>query len=251
MIFSSLKFHQILLLIVIFSCGQSNQVNPFSQMRDDELRINMIKAFNYAGGLDKWKQVESVSFTKKAVYYLPEGGIDIELTQQQFFQIYPTLIANFNWEQDGNKISLSFENESATKTINGEIQKFNPLDTEQVLGDFLVLTIPFNLMDNAENLALVGEMVYDDTHAIVIHSINHKLNPRNDWWYFFDEETGKYLASTVHHSPTFAHIKNEEFEEIQGLKFPAHRQSFRTDSLGNIEYLRAEFFYSDYKIRFK
>jgi len=248
---SFLNICSIFLIIISFSCKRSKEANPYNQMTDDELKIIMIKAVGYAGGLEKWKQVQSVSFTKKAVYYLPEGGIDIELTQQQFFQIYPTLSADFRWEQAGNQISLSYENGTATKKINGQIQKPNPFDDEQVLGDFLVLTIPFSLLDNAENLEVAGEMSFEATHAAVVYSANHRLNPANEWWYFFDEETGAYLASTVHHSPTFAHIRNEEFQDVQGLKLPAHRRSFRTDSLGNIEYLRAEFFYSDYKIRFK
>lgn len=240
-----------LLITLAFSCNQGKEANPFNQMTDDELKIIMIKAVGYAGGIDRWKQVESISFTKKAVYYLPEGTIDVALTQQQSFKIHPTLNAMFKWEQAGNQVTLSYENGMAVKTINGQIQNANPFDIEQVLGDFLVLAIPFSLLENASNLEMVGELAFDDQEAVVVHSINHRLNPVNDWWYFFNEETGEYLASTVHHSPTYAHIKNEEFQNVEGLKFPAHRRSFRTDSLGNIEYLRAEFFYSDYKIRLR
>ena len=93
----------------------------------------------------------------------------------------------------------------------------------------------------------------DSIEADVINAVydpeNIKTHSTSDiWWFYFDTKTGYFLGSKVFHSPTYALIHNMKFSNDNSLKFPSRRKSYRTDSLGNIQFLRAEFWYSKFKI---
>ena len=63
--------------------------------------------------------------------------------------------------------------------------------------------------------------------------------------FYFDTESHVLLATLIYHAPTYAFVDNEKMEMIDGMLWNTERTTYRTDSLRNVEYVRAEFVYSE------
>ncbi len=116
--------------------------------------------------------------------------------------------------------------------------------------------MPFKLLDAGTVLTASGSVILRSGQQA--HAIKANYNPEKnsnhstteEWIYYFDENTAAFLGSLVFHSPTYAYIENLKFTDHLPIKLPLHRKSYRTNRHREIEYLRAEFQYSEYKITF-
>ena len=120
---------------------------------------------------------------------------------------------------------------------------------------FYVLGMPFKLKDPGTFLSYEGTVDFNGKTADVVKAAyspedfeNHSTTDL--WWYYFDTVDGAFLRCMVYHPPTYARIENIAFREVEGMKFQKRRMSYRCDSLGNKQFLRAEFWYEDYAITF-
>ncbi|MDX1406798.1 MAG: hypothetical protein R3330_01660, partial [Saprospiraceae bacterium] len=68
------------------------------------------------------------------------------------------------------------------------------------------------------------------------------------WWYFFDRDGGSHLASMVYHPPTYALIENTTMTDAHPIRFNVYRRSYRCDSTRVKQFLRGEFYYSDFRV---
>ena len=108
-------------------------------------------------------------------------------------------------------------------------------------------------MDKGTNLEYIGEDILADSsqvHVIMPTYADSEVGS-DRWWYYFDKESNMLLANMVNHSPTYSYIINLSYDESTDIVFNAHRKSFFVDSLHNVRYLRAEYFYDNYTLGFK
>ena len=63
-------------------------------------------------------------------------------------------------------------------------------------------------------------------------------------------KTDKLIANRVDHLGRLSFIENLSFDETSGLVLHKHRKSYFVNTDNSVKYLRAEYFYGDYKIAF-
>jgi hypothetical protein len=146
------------------------------------------------------------------------------------------------------------ENGQANKTVNGVIET-SEAAYQSFMSAYYVLLMPFKLLDPGTHLSYIGESVLNEQTAQILKatydpSTKENHSTADEWYFFFEPTTGRYIASAVYHAPTYALIENNEQENVSGIVFNTYRKSWRVDSLFNKEYLRGEFWYSDFQVSF-
>lgn len=159
------------------------------------------------------------------------------------------------WTTDAGKNTLLHSTSESTKQLNDSIIDQGTKVRESAMSAFYVLGMPFKLKDKGTNLTYEGQQSFNDKTVDVVRASyspdefdNHSTSDL--WWYYFDESDGAFLGCMVYHPPTYALIENIAFHDVEGMKFQKRRMSYRCDSLGNKQYLRAEFWYNDFEVSF-
>ena len=73
----------------------------------------------------------------------------------------------------------------------------------------------------------------------------------DQWTYFFNAKTFLVVAAKVFHSPTVSFIENIKFNKETPFVFNAERESVFLNKDGSKDFLRASYFYSNYKVALK
>lgn len=118
-----------------------------------------------------------------------------------------------------------------------------------------VIGIPFKLLDPGVQLQYNGITKIDQTDVYVVQATYNPSASSNHstpdiWWYYFDTSDYRVLHNKVKTSDHWAWIDNLTFDKSGSILFNKHRKSYRCDSLGNKLYLRAEYFYGNYKVKY-
>lgn len=235
-------------------CSQSRDSaspgDPYAHISDEQVREVLGKAISAAGGIHKWRAVELLSYTKRSKLLLEDGTVESEVVQRHEYRMQPGFSAVITWEEGGNSHMIRYEDGEAVKEVNGVPDSASAEET--VMSALYTLGMPFKLLDAGADLRYKGvDTLRDGTPVDVIKATyrpeEHDNHSTSDvWWYYFDRDDGRYCAAIVYHPPTYAYIENVEIHEDLPLRFNAHRKSYRSDSLRNIQFLRAEFWYSDF-----
>ncbi|MFT4575601.1 MAG: hypothetical protein ACI9SI_000511, partial [Polaribacter sp.] len=69
------------------------------------------------------------------------------------------------------------------------------------------------------------------------------------WFYYFETKTYQLVATKVVHGARISMIKNVSYDKSTGLLFNHHRKSFFIKPSGEMDYLRAEYFYTNFYIK--
>ncbi|MEM9341404.1 MAG: DUF6503 family protein, partial [Bacteroidota bacterium] len=150
----------------------------------------------------------------------------------------------------------TFHSDSASlKFLNDSLVDRGSKVRESAFSALYVLGMPFKLKDPGTILSYEGKKEINGKTVDVINASyspkEHDNHSTSDlWWYYFDELNGAFLGCMVYHPPTYALIENIAFHEIEGMMFQKRRKSYRCDSLGNKQFLRAEFWYDDFELNF-
>lgn len=254
------SFFSIVLLVGLLSCTPDKEqksivVDPFSQIKDEQVADILRRAISVAGGWEDWSRIRTIQYTKRGVLLLEDGTVESDLTQRHEYTMQPIFSATISWEKEGENHIVKLDSTGCIKMVDGVIQDQSERALiESVYSSLYVLGMPFKLLDAGTQLAYQGiETLRDGTAVDVIKATydpgehdNHSTV--DEWYYYFDQETGHFNGCMVYHAPTYAYIENLDFYSDTPVKFHQHRKSYRSDSLRNIKFLRAEFWYSDYEV---
>jgi len=244
-------------LLIISGCSQSQDSpsteDPYAHIADEQVRDVLRKAISAAGGIQKWRAVERLSYTKRSRLLLEDGTVEEEVEQHHEYQMPPGFSAVISWEENGDSHIIRYGDGEAVKVVNGVPDSTSAEET--VMSALYTLGMPYKLLDAGVELSYEGvDTLRDGTPVDVIKATyrpeKHENHSTSDvWWYYFDRDDGSYRAAMVYHPPTYAYIENVEIHKDLPLRFNAHRKSYRSDSLRNIRFLRAEFWYLDFDIQ--
>ncbi|MBQ4822005.1 DUF6503 family protein [Aquimarina sp. MMG016] len=208
----------------------------------------IIQSLEAHRGIENWEKVKEISYLKTTILYDSLGNIEKKLVQKHKNIFKPEFSAAMEWEEDSmtkkvilkkGKISL-FHNDSLQTDAKLKKQSY-----KSIIAANYVFWQPYKLLDKTAKLTYIGKEEIDNKPVYVIQAKynNEDGSPANTWWYYFDTKTNKLVGNMVHHSPTYSFIKNIKYENQTGLFLNAERKSYRTDSLRNIKFLRAEYSY--------
>jgi hypothetical protein len=206
------------------------------------------------GGEEAWNNLESFSSEKETWLYLENGEVENHILQEIEFRQKPFFEAKMSWEKDSIFHKVVFDG-SRTKYWMGE----NEIQNEGFLANkkrdidaaYYVLTKPFDLLDKSKNLKYQGITKLSDGREVETVQVidGDPENPTVDiWWYFFDTASFQIVGYRVKTSGHFSMVYNQEWDNSTGILFPAKRESYRVDSLGNHLYLRAKYHFKNFAV---
>jgi hypothetical protein len=234
-------------------------VNLFVSCQKKEITIGDIlsKSLEAHGGLEIWQQVDTLSFTKKTILYNREGLKEKEITQHQSF--YGGDFINGEITSIGvDKSRISIIGDIYSKSIGDSLNVLTNDDVALINKSFrsayYVISQPFNLRESDALLFYKKDTILNGEKTFVVdvsYREDENTNTPDQWTYFFNANTYLIVAAKVFHSPTVSFIENIKFNKETPFVFNAERESFFLNKDGSKDFLRASYFYSNYKVALK
>lgn len=215
------------------------------------------KSIDAHGGLEFWQKVDTLSFTKKTILYNQEGVKEKETIQHQSF--YGGNFINGNITTIGtDKSSISIIGDVYSKRIGDTLISISNNEMKSITNAFksayYVISQPFNLMESGALLSYKKDTILNDEKTFVVdvsYEEDQNTNTPDQWTYFINAKTYLIVAAKVFHSPTVSFIENINFNKETPFVFNAERESVFLNKDGSKDYLRASYFYSNYKVVLK
>lgn len=245
-------------LLIIISTGCAQQSNkefknetPISQGKEI-----VLASIGRHGGNETWNNLKEISYKKTFLLFDSLGAQESSTTQYHRYQLMPDLQGSIEWISNGDSISIKFKRREATCYVNGEalLDSASRISSDNTAKAALfVLFQPFKLLESGVELSYLGIDTLSNGRVVdVIQPTFGKLKEGDDiWWFYFDVETKELVANMVKHLDHHSYIENLKFDTSLPLTFHAHRKSYFTDNLRNVNYLRAEYFYEDFEFVMK
>lgn len=230
--------------LILMSCSSG---------RDKEAVALIKKSIEAHGGQITWDQLQVFSMEKESWLYFEDGQIESHSLQQNEFRLKPYFEAKMSWEKDSITHKVIFDG-LRTQYFMGENEIKNEgfllSKKREIDAAYYVMTKPFDLLDDSKHLSYMGlTQLPNGAKVETVQVIDgDPADPQTDiWWYYFDTSTFRIVAYKAKTSDHFSLVYNLEWDNSTGILFPAKRESFRVDSLGNHLYLRAAYSYRNYK----
>lgn len=246
-------------VIILIGCSRNsnNKDSETTEIDKPDSKATEIvqRSINKHGGWMNWVNANSISYKKTIILFDSSGKEESRISQYHRYQLKPDLQGTIDWVSNNDSIRVVYSEGVAKKYINN-VEDMQPESRESalstMLSSFYVLFQPFKLMDNGTQLIYKGEELLETgTKVYIVQPIYEGAKEGDDrWWYYFDKETDLLVANMVNHDPTYSYIVNLKYDNTTALTFNAHRKSYFVDSLRNVRYLRAEYFYEDFQLNY-
>ena len=215
------------------------------------------KSIDAHGGLEFWQKVDTLSFTKKTILYNRKGLKEKEITQHQSF--YGGNFINGKITTIGtDKSSISIIGDIYSKSIGDSLNVLTNDDVALINKSFrsayYVISQPFNLRESDALLFYKKDTILNGEKTFVVdvsYKEDENTNTPDQWTYFFNAKTFLVVAAKVFHSPTISFIKNTKFNTKTPFVFNSERVSIFINKDGTEDFVRAAYFYSNFKVVFK
>jgi hypothetical protein len=215
------------------------------------------KSIKAHGGLVLWQKIDTLSFTKKTILYNQEGVKEKEIIQHQSFFGGTPLHGKIS-SPGAEKSNISVINGVHTKSIRDSLFPITDREIKAINNSFksayYVISQPFNLKESDALLFYKKDTILNGEKTFVVnvsYKEDENTNTSDQWTYFFNAKTFLVVAAKVFHSPTISFIKNTKFNTKTPFVFNSERVSIFMNKDGTEDYVRAAYFYSNYKVVFK
>ncbi len=253
-----LRLTTVLTFFLLFACASPEVVtDPFAHISDQKVVATLKKSFKTLGGLENWQNKKELHYQKHGKLILESGEIESDVVQQHDYYFDKNPSINISWKQDGQTHKIKSIDGKALKNIDGAIDetaKISTLNTTVTVALF-VIDVPFKIMDKGVVLSHEGMDTLEDGQKVeVIKAVydadkNAHHTKSDTWWYYFDAEDGRMVAYFIKHDGRYSYIKNLSYTEAGGFILPKERGSYRVDKDRNILFTRAEYVYSNWKVK--
>ncbi|MBT8288486.1 MAG: hypothetical protein KJO00_10735 [Bacteroidia bacterium] len=231
--------------LLLLNCEQS-------RLTASEIVTNACEAH---GGLDKWQQLKTLEFNKSTALFFDDGSVESDVNQSQSFTFSSKPNYRIAFKQDTSTISLIYDNGFVHKRVNGFVESDSTqLESAKssLMAALYVISQPFALLDDAVELTRVDDLEIDGKSLYAVRARYPDDGPDSDkWTYYFDQNDFTLLFNKVELTDHTSWIENLTFDDYTGIKFNAHRTSYRLDEDGNKTYLRAEYYYRNFKATYR
>lgn len=209
------------------------------------------KAYQAHGNLDNWTKLKVLRFEKEYSLYNIDGSEEASAIQQHEYRFDSTFSATISWEKPGEVHRIEHDATGTRKFVNDSLVQ-DPAAIQSAHNSALAArftgTQPFQLLDPGTRFSYMGLDTLENGKEVEVLKAEYDEGSQDTWWHYFDPKTGRCVANLIYHAPTYAYVLNLSFDERTPFVFHGHRKTFRTDSLRDIQYLRAEYFYRNYEV---
>lgn len=239
------SIHTLLICIVLFSCKPNTERKA----------INLIaKSIEAHGGSEGWGNLESLTFLKDTKLYQGDSSLENHIVQEIEIRFKPHWEIRMSWEKDSILNKAFFDGKRTRYWLGeNEIQNEDFLKSKKRDLDaaVYVMTKPFDLLEREKQLQYLGlKRLPDgkDYESVQVIDGVPGDGPIDVWIYYFDPSDSRLMAYAV---KTFDHtslVVNEGLDFFDGFLLPRARKSYRLYEDGKIEYQRAGYEFSNYRI---
>jgi hypothetical protein len=229
----------------------------FVNCQKKQLSAEMIVANSIEkhGGLKNWNSLKTLSFDKKVSLFLKDGSIESVIKQHQEFRFYPDLKGKITWESAYKKNSIFYEKEEVVKFVNDSLIT-NPEELYKSKNSFnaalYVISQPFNFLNEKTKLTYLGITNLENKKVYEIKVAYANDTEKSDkWFYYFDVKTFQMIANKVILQDHTSFVENITFDTTTDFIFNQSRKSYRLNDNGDKTYVRATYFYDNFKTEYQ
>ncbi len=236
-----MRYLSFILFLLLTACNEPAASSKASPSKIDKALAVVNQSIEAHGGLDHWKNIETLKFRKETKLFLADGSIEKDVNEIHTLHQKDTLhgsIVNLDTIA-ANKYTTTFADGKGIKKMNSGTTD----GTNAFLSSHFVVNQPFKLLDPGVQLSYLGRDTLANSKIVDVVKAYYG-DPSDDvWWFYFDIQSHVVLSTLIYHAPTYAYVDNEVIEEVDGILWNLKRTTYRTDSLRNIEFVRAKFVY--------
>lgn len=215
------------------------------------------KSIEAHGGWLEWQHVKHITYSKTTLLFDSTGQKESEITQFHDYRLLPGFTGEIHWtnpdDRAGNRIV--FDGKRAFR-LTGNQKTADSLESESayntIISSHFVLFQPWKLLDPGVTLIYEGRDTLEDNTVVDVvrarYGTETEIAGQDRWWFYFDVTSHMLVANMVNHDTRYSYIKNLDYDTTTNLIFNHHRKSYFTDSLRNMNYLRAEYFYENFRL---
>jgi len=224
-------------LVALVSCIDNSPEGKANQIVKAAIKAH--------GGMEHWENLETLSFQKKTVLYKADGSIERSSDEIHTLHQKDTLYGQIVSIDPNNVYVTIFSDGKGKKAIDDVFMD----GTGAFLSSHFVVNQPFKMLDPGVELTYLGLDTLATGKVVDVVKAYYGSEEDDVWWFYFDIDSHILLGTLIYHAPTYAFVDNEKIEMIDGMLWNTERTTYRTDSLRNVEFVRAEFLYSDIECR--
>lgn len=205
-------------------------------------------AIDHAGGLSTWEAKKRLQFSKTYTLLLESGEVEKEAREIHDYQYHPYKISIHAQENELDFVT-TFENGHYRRYRDSMEWNISEKTLEKAINSATyVIGVPFNLLDEGTDLAYEGLQKMPNDQMAEVVRVSYGAASADVWHYYFQPESRRLLAYSVVTEDHTSFVENLSYERVGGILFTKKRKSWRMDSLGNLQYLRAEYHYDNFQI---
>jgi len=248
------------LVLMLCACNQSSQVDRYAHLDDTIVKTIVKKAINHAGGIDKWESIKRLRYTKDFALLSATGEVEKTFKQVHDYQYRDSDKSDridIKSTENGDLIHTVYAKYEYSRTKNEDWLKIDQETLEKAVNTSLyVVGMPFKLLDEGAKITYEGETNLKDIGLVDVLRVEYDADKHDNhstsdiWKYYFDKKDGKIVANWVQSSDHANIVENLSFERVGGILFNKKRKSYRLDSLGNKDYVRADYDYGNYQVEY-
>ena len=208
----------------------------------------LLKIMKTHGGQQSWQDLDKISFTKSFSLYEADGTIEMQRQEKHSYDYTNGTSRLIQWQQDENTYNLVQNNETLSQVVDGQLDTISTAAQlrNKIQASTFVLGLPFTLDTTENNLSYNGINSFEGDRA---HELEVHFEGSDDvWWLYYSVDAMEWLGYWVKTSGHYSLVINEQMVDVEGFMLSRKRKSYRTDSLRNKTYLRAEYLYANYTI---
>lgn len=205
------------------------------------------------GGIESWKNLKSLSFTKKTNLYKEDGSLKSTILQNQKFDFENNLSISLNSILDSVKCNL----QNGKVTIQNKDSIYRPVGEElnktQALFSFAmyVTSQPFQLLESGASFERIKDTLVNNKRvlSILVHYKNEGIDS-DKWTYYFDPNSFEVTACKVRHNGRESLIENTSYDKSTPFLFNRRRKSTILEN-GKPKFVFAEYKYMNYRVEMR
>lgn len=239
------KIFYLFAFLVFINCDKKETISGSSIVK---------KSIEKHGGINSWNSLKKLSFDKRVVLFLEDGSIENESLQHQEYTFLPELEGQISWKKQLDVFLITYKNGEIKKYLNdsliSDVKELQSAKNSFFASQY-VTTKPFDLLSSKTKLIYTKIKEFEGKRAYEVKVEYENDTEKSDvWFYYFDVNTFKVIANKVVLSDHTSLVDNHTFNTETEFIFNEHRKSYRLNELGEKTFLRAEYFYSNYKTSF-
>ena len=230
--------------------------SPLDRLPKDAAGDVVRRAIEYAGGMERWSSMRSVSFRKTTTRYRPDGSVESVRVAVHQYLLHPSPKMRISWDDAGKKIVLINDGQQAWKTVDGvpatAVDDVNGA-RNSTFGSHYVFGIPFKLTDPGVHLRHAGrEKLSGGTTVDKIRVIYDKgagdAAGYHTWTYDFDTKSGRLVANLLlYEKGKYDYTEYHDEVSVDGIRVATRRPSHPADARGKTGKKTTEVKYDDIK----